>query len=287
MSQIRDTDTLLELTETVPVDPRQLAFRFVDGDRDASLSTSSRRSPRSEIAGRVARLPVLERLPEEVRLEKAVAAYLPPDKSLRLTLTDNSYNIVAVRRESAGYAVRIHRVFSDVEPRLVRALARYVVHNDRRASEALGEFIDRNLKVIQQTPRRPRKVSIKVQGRVHNLQEVFDSLNQQYFQGALQAQITWGPARFRANQRSMKMGSFAVEDRIIRIHPALDREDIPRFFLEWIVFHEMLHGRLEIRRKAGRRCFHPPEFLAQEREFADFERASAWEKDNVDKLFQR
>jgi hypothetical protein len=83
------------------------------------------------------------------------------------------------------------------------------------------------------------------------------------------------------------MGSFSVEDRIIRVHPALDQADVPRFFVEWIVFHEMLHGRLEIRRRGSRRCFHPPEFLAQEREFHDYERAAAWEKENVDRIFRR
>jgi hypothetical protein len=229
----------------------------------------------------------MDRALEEIRLEQAVAAYLPPGKSVRLTLTKNRHSIVVVRRELNGYVVRIHRVFSDAEPRLVRALARYVVHNDRRASQALGDFIESHLPVIKQAPRRPRALRLRVEGRFYNLQDVFDVLNRQYFGCTLDARITWGPAMVRAHQRSMKMGSFSVEDRIIRIHPALDRADVPRFFLEWIVFHEMLHGRLEIRRKAGRRCFHPPEFLALERQFLDYERAASWEKENVDKLFQR
>lgn len=286
-TQTRAADALPEANGTVSVDPRQLAFRFVQAEGNAASATISRRFARSEVPGRVARLPVVDRPLEEIRLEQAVAAYLPPDKSVQITLTDNHYNIVAVRRAPSGYTVRIHRVFAEAEARLVRALARYVVHNDRRASQALGEFIERHLPAINQMPRRPRKVKLRVEGRCFDLQEVFDGLNRRYFGGTLQARITWGPAMFRANQKSMKMGSFSVEDRIIRVHPALDRADVPRFFLEWIVFHEMLHGRLEIRRKAGRRCFHPPEFLALERQFCDYERAAAWEKQNVDRLFER
>jgi hypothetical protein len=216
-----------------------------------------------------------------------MAAYLPPGKALRLTLTNNRYNIVAVRREPATYVVRIHRIFVDAKPRLVRALARYVVHNDRRASGVLGEFIECHEHIISQVPRRPRLVKLRPVGRFHNLQQIYDSLNEQYFGGTLQARITWGPATFRPEQRSIKMGSFSVEDRIIRVHPALDQADVPRFFVEWIVFHEMLHGRLEIRRRGSRRCFHPPEFLAQEREFRDYQRAAAWEKENVDRIFRR
>jgi hypothetical protein len=223
---------------------------------------------------------------EEIRLEQAMTAYLPPGKGLRLTLTNNRYNIVAVRREPGVYAVRLHRIFIDAEPRLVRALARYVVHNDRRASDVLGAFIERNEPIITQAPYRPRQVNLRATGCFHDLQEIFDSLNLRYFEGTLQARITWGPKVLRSRQRSIKMGSYSVEDRIIRVHPALDRAEIPRFFVEWIVFHEMLHGKHEIRRKGGRRCFHPPEFLAKERDFLDYERAVAWEKENVDRLFK-
>ena len=276
-------------TQPAFMDARQLTFRFADSDDEAVASSApiSRWAARTRNPGRVVRLPTGERSLEEIRLEQAVAAYLPPGNGLRLTLTDNRYNIVAVRREPPTYVARIHRIFAAAEPRLVRALARYVVHNDRRASGILGEFIERHEHIISRTPRRPRRVKLRAAGRVHNLQEIFDRLNQRYFEGTLQAQITWGPALFRAQQRSMKMGSFSVEDRIIRVHPALDRAEVPLFFVEWIVFHEMLHGRHEIRRDGNRRCFHPPEFLAQEREFAGYQRASAWEKENVDRLFRR
>jgi predicted metal-dependent hydrolase len=271
------------------VDPRQLTFRFADSDREQASSSApmSRWVARARNPGRVVRLPAGGRPLEEIRLEQAVAAYLPPGHDLRLTLTNNRYSIVAVRRGPAAYVVRIHRIFLGAEPRLARAVARYVVHNDRRASAVLGEFIERHEHIISQAPRRPRLVRLRPAGRVHDLQDIFDRLNRRYFEGMLQARITWGPAVFRAQQRSIKMGSFSVEDRIIRVHPALDRAEVPLFFVEWIVFHEMLHGRHEIRRSGRRRCFHPREFLSQEREFSDYARASAWEKENVDRLFQR
>ena len=275
--------------ELADVGTRQLTFRFVDSEDEAvaSLVPMSRWAARTKAPGRVVRLPAGGRSLEEIRLEHAVAAYLPPGKGLRLTLTSNRYNIVAVRRESAAYAVRVHQIFAGAEPRLVRALARYVVHNDRRASGVLGEFIERHENIISQAPRRPRQMKLRPAGRFHDLRDIFDRLNRRYFEGKLQAQITWGPAAFRPHQRSIKMGSFSVEDRIIRVHPALDRAEVPPFFVDWIVFHEMLHGRHEIRRSGSRRCFHPPEFLAHEREFADYELASAWEKENVDRLFGR
>ncbi|MEA2700095.1 MAG: hypothetical protein QOI66_4366, partial [Myxococcales bacterium] len=73
---------------------------------------------------------------------------------------------------------------------------------------------------------------------------------------------------------------------IIRIHPVLDQESVPDYFVAWIVFHEMLHGKHEVLRKDGRRRFHTKEFLAEERTFADYDRACAWEKANLDRLLR-
>jgi predicted metal-dependent hydrolase len=217
----------------------------------------------------------------------ALAMYLPPGKTLELRLTDNHYSMISVRRKADGYRLRLHRMFVGAGPRIVRALARYLVHNDRRASSLLGQFIEENQHVIRKPDRPPRQVRMRTAGQHHDLQAIFDRLNAQRFDGALDARITWGPvAERKQRRRSIKMGSFAVEDRIIRIHPALDQAGVPEYFVAWIVFHEMLHGKHEIPRRDGRRRFHTKEFLAEERTFADYQRACAWEKANLDQLLR-
>jgi predicted metal-dependent hydrolase len=125
---------------------------------------------------------------------------------------------------------------------------------------------------------------LRTHGRVHDLGAIFDRLNQRYFEGKHGARITWGPLRRHDQQRSIKVGSYSLEDRLIRVHPALDHEMVPGYFLEWIVFHEMLHGKHAIRQLGGRRCFHPPEFSHEERQFPDYRRARLWEKANMDRL---
>src|SRR5262249_27102696 len=91
--------------------------------------------------------------------------------------------------------------------------------------------------------------------------------------------------RSRRRRKSIKMGSYSADSKVIRIHPALDQSRVPRYFVEWIVFHEMLHDVYRTRKlENGRRCVHPPEFLAHERRFHDFKRARAWENENLDLL---
>jgi hypothetical protein len=251
-----------------------------------AVSSRSRRELRPEEARRQVRLPrTIE--DETDRVAAALGIYLPPGKTLELYLTNNHYSMISVRRRPDGYRLRLHRMFVDAEPRVVRALARYVVHNDRRASALLGEYIEQHQHIIRQQVRRPRKISIRTAGKHHDLAIIFDRLNTSWFAGKLDARITWGPmATRKRRRRSIKMGSFAVEDRIIRIHPALDQDCVPGYFVAWIVFHEMLHGKHEVLRHNGRRRFHTRDFLEEERRFPDYARACAWEKQNLDRLLR-
>jgi hypothetical protein len=266
----------------------QLEFGFASDDRltppKAEVPNQSRRELRARTAGRDLRVAPVQRPLEELQLEHAVSSYLPPGKLLNLRLTDNCYTIISVRRGGDGYQVRAHRMFAGLEPRLVRALARYVVHNDQRASKLIGEFIERNESRIVTGPRRERPPVLRTRGKHHDLSAIYDRLNRAYFQGAHDARISWGSARRPANRRSIKVGSFSVEDRLIRVHPLLDQEGVPGYFLDWIVFHEMLHGKHAIRKVDGRRCFHPPEFAEEERQFPDYGRARLWEKTHLDML---
>jgi hypothetical protein len=270
----------------------QLAFPFAGARRAAPASAPeaapagrSRRALRAQTPGRRLRAESADRPVEEVHLEQCLLAYLPPARGLRVILTDNRYTMVMVRRAPEGYSVRLHRMFAGAEPRLVRAIARYVVHNDARASAVIGAFIEKHQHVIRHDSRRERRVVLRTSGRAHDLQAIFDRLNARHFAGALDARITWGSAPRRPRpRRSIKMGSFAVEDRIIRIHPVLDHPTVPEYFVAWIVFHEMLHGKYQVVRRGGRRCFHSREFLAEERSFPDYQIAWAWERANIDRL---
>jgi hypothetical protein len=264
-------------------DDSQLQFAFTCQETpvgDAPVSSAPVRP--GFAARRPPRAP--ERPPGERELERGLAGHLPPGKSLELRLTENRYTIISVERGRQRYRVRVHRMFASVEPRLVRALARYVVHNDQRASRLLSEYIERHQNQIRRPPRRARRVVLRTRGRVHDLKATYDRLNRRYFAGKLDLRITWGAARRRPAQRSIKAGAFLVEDRLIRVHPVLDQEMVPAYFLDWIVFHEMLHGKHAIRRVKGRRCFHPPELVREEKQFPHYWRARVWEKANLDRL---
>lgn len=219
-------------------------------------------------------------------LEQRIAAHLGHGR-LALGITDNRFTMISVRRERGPvYRVRLHHMFVDAPAPVTRALARYITHNESRASRYLSEYIEQNQTEIRRSARRRAPaLTVDTQGEIFDLQEVFDDLNQRYFAGVIDARITWGGRGGRRRQRtSIKMGSYSVEDRLIRIHPTLDRRFVPRFFLEWIVFHEMLHQVHDIPVVDGRRQFHTPAFLSQEAQFEHYDLARDWERRNLDRI---
>ena len=228
-------------------------------------------------------------------LERRIRAHLARGR-VQVTLTDNRYTMISVRRLAGErdaargrgerrYEVRLHHMFADADPVITRALAHYIADNDADASRILGDFIDANADHVRGRSRRAPAQLIFTAGEHHDLRAIFDELNARYFENRIDAAITWGARAGRPRRRnSIKMGSYSVEDRLIRIHRSLDRAFVPRFFVSWIVFHEMLHQVHDIRVKNGRREFHSKEFLADEAGFELYEQAKRWERCNLDAL---
>jgi len=219
-------------------------------------------------------------------LERRIRAHLAKGR-VQVTLTDNRYTMISVRRISKEkrYEVRLHHMFADADPVITRALAHYIAENDSDASRVLGDFIDANSDHVKGRARRAPAQVIFTAGEHYDLRQIYDEINARYFDNRIDAAITWGARTGRPRRRnSIKMGSYSVEDRLIRIHRSLDRAFVPRFFVAWIVFHEMLHQVHDIRVKNGRREFHSKEFLSDEAQYADYVQARHWERQHLDAL---
>jgi hypothetical protein len=221
------------------------------------------------------------------KLEKRILAHMPGGH-LDLAVTDNRHTMISVKREAGPvYRARVHHMFLEAPPVIARALARYIASNESEASRELGVFIeDHQTDIGPRKGKSSRGKNFETLGKFFDLQEIFNTLNQRYFAGSIDARVTWGERGSSQRRRrvSMKMGSYSVEERLIRIHPSLDRDFVPRHFVEWIMFHEMLHQVHPIPVIGGRRQFHTPAFLAQERTFHDYHRARDWERRNLDRL---
>ena len=133
-----------------------------------------------------------------------------------------------------------------------------------------------------------RQFEFSTEGRHFDLQEIFDRINARYFRNRLKGYtITWGRRRRRRPTTYIVFGSIQEEDRVIRIHPLLDREFVPRWYIEYVVYHEMLHAFVPDRYDgAGRRIIHHEGFLQRERKFRFYQAAIAWEQENLGRFLR-
>jgi hypothetical protein len=208
-----------------------------------------------------------------------------------LSVTDNVRQMVSHTLLGGILQIRLHHMFLDAPALVQEALVRYVVEGERVASQLVGKYIEDNGYRIRAS--RPVSTPLVTAGEAHDLYAIFHAVNDKYFGGAVDALITWGrhgrsarTAGVKQPRRSIKLGSYSATERLIRVHPALDRTWVPRYFVSYIVYHEMLHHVIPQSQGSGRRMLHPPIFQARERLFRDFERSLAWEKAHISRLLR-
>jgi hypothetical protein len=137
---------------------------------------------------------------------------------------------------------------------------------------ASSEAVVRHSERIRQT--RGRKRISTTQGNHYNLDEVFDSLNMRFFHGLMgRPQLTWSEHSARR-----LLGHYDAAHNTIVVSRVFDRRNTPRFAIEYLMYHEMLHLRHPVKAKNGRRCVHSREFQAEENLFPELAQAKNYLK---------
>ncbi len=121
---------------------------------------------------------------------------------------------------------------------------------------------------------RGRKRIVSAQGDVYDLEQIFEELNQRFFRGLLgRPRMTWSKSHARRS-----LAHYDPAHNAIVVSRAFDHQRVPRYAVEYIVYHEMLHLKHPVKLRGGRRCVHGPAFQAEEKLFPELERAKAFLK---------
>ena len=119
---------------------------------------------------------------------------------------------------------------------------------------------------------RGRKFITSARGRVYDLERMFRRLNREHFDNKLaEPTLTWSQRR----TRTILGHHDGVHDTIV-ISKTLDSPEVPEWFVEYILFHEMLHIKHPARLINGRRYYHTKAFRAEEHRFPRYEEAQLW-----------
>lgn len=133
-----------------------------------------------------------------------------------------------------------------------------------------------------------RQFEFASEGRFFDLRAIFNRMNARYFRNRLRDYtITWGRYRGVRPKNSIVLGTIQEVDRMIRIHPLLDRQFVPQWYVEYVVFHEMLHAMVPDRYdSAGRRVVHHEGFLKKEQRYRHYRRSIEWEQENLGRFLR-
>ena len=127
---------------------------------------------------------------------------------------------------------------------------------------------------------RGRKVVTTSKGNVYDLDKIFESLNRHYFANKIsRPALTWS-----AKKTYRILGHHDATHDHVAISRSLDDEGVPRYVVEYVVFHEMLHIAHPTQHVNGRRYNHTAAFKKDERKFKYFDEAERWIERNVRRL---
>jgi hypothetical protein len=145
-------------------------------------------------------------------------------------------------------------------------------HNLRYKRFSSSAAVTRQTELIRTA--RGSKRTFGPEGRYFNLEAVFDSLNGRFFGGLLgRPELTWSE-----HHAKRSLGHYDAAHNTIVVSRVFDRPSSPRYALEYLLFHEMLHLKHPIKARGLRRRIHSSEFKAEEARFPHLAEAIAFIK---------
>jgi hypothetical protein len=177
-----------------------------------------------------------------------------------------------IRLDSGRLHVRISDLLAGAPAPVMEALAHILLgklyrkpvarmYNHRYRLYLNRKDMRRQAQLVRQI--RGRKFISGPQGERYNLEEVFERLNREHFDGLMgRPQLGWS----RGASRSM-LGHFDPSHNAIIISRILDRPAAPPLALDYVMFHEMLHLQHPVDHNGARRRVHTREFREAEKKF--------------------
>ncbi len=181
------------------------------------------------------------------------------ENGLELRITDLLQNAPAPVFEALAFILIAKLFRKSVSAEYSERYRRYLNRRDIRG----------NLAELQR--QRGRKLILPPKGEVYDLDTIFQELNFRYFLGLMAApSLGWSLRVSRAT-----LGHYDPSHHAIVINRALDRPEVPRLAVEYVMYHEMLHLRHPVEHRGKRRCVHTQEFKEAERQFDRLSEAKA------------
>lgn len=200
---------------------------------------------------------------------------------LRVSLHENRAAYATVKKiKNRTIDLSIHRLFLYSSTPVLQALVRFALYRDIHAKAVIRQMA--HLYFTRIEPPIPDFSLSNAQGNYFDLQVIYDQLNKTFFGEKVKVPIAWFARPHYRLFRRITFGSFDRTIPLIRINRILDCSEVSLLFVEFIVYHEMLHtvceAKVDVR---GRLWVHTPEFRRREALHPHYAFAKKWEKQSI------
>lgn len=224
------------------------------------------------------------------RFKKKLSKHVA-NMTLELVINENRSTMLNVLARKKDFAkLSMHKMFLDAPEDVISAIAHYVRGTRREKGYKdllIRGFIQSNLEKFDYSHQLDESKFVH-EGRYYDLKQSYDFLNRRYFNNRLDLKITWYGSWGRRCRSKVTFGQYFDHLKLVKIHRVLDDPFFPDFFVDFVIYHEMLHhlvpGYLD---EKGIFRVHGPEFKLRESQFEHFEEATEWEKKHRHKFFGR
>jgi hypothetical protein len=107
-------------------------------------------------------------------------------------------------------------------------------------------------------------------GKNVNLDNVFDRVNREYFHGSLEKpQLTWSQKK-----SYRRLGTYAAQTDTVTISRTFDNGSCPDYAIDFIMYHELLHKKMGVKRANSGKHNHTKTFKELEKQFKFYVQAN-------------
>ena len=206
---------------------------------------------------------------------------LQEETKLKLFLKVKEYKSTFISTLKSRYEIKIslHSLFLKAPKEIIDAISSHCFRRDKDALKVIRNYASNYFKSVDYSDRLDVSKLVS-KGNCYDLKQIFDVQNQIYFHNELKAlNITYFQKPKYRRYRHFTFGSYDKNLKLIRINKLLDNSKFPFYFINYIVYHEILHHIYPvILDKNGRRKVHTKEFKTQEKKFPYYREAIEFEK---------
>jgi hypothetical protein len=200
--------------------------------------------------------------------------------------------------DNSGATLRIPKIFADAPDDVLRSLSawarlamqrksparrteRQTIEKFLHAWIASGHEDDAHTRKLVRGRAARRIERLNPKGVHHDLEAILAAVNAEYFDGELEAKITWSARWGGLSTQTMAKDEAGKPYALLTISRGYDHKSATPEIVGGVVYHECLHIAVPPESRDGRRSVHGREFRRREKEYRFYE---AWRKWHAEKL---